>query len=138
MFKQEFILQVWRFALVGGVVTIFFMSLNWLLAPLLGEVGAYFVAYPWPVILHFCLNKWWTFRDQRAVEVFQVSKYLGMTLLAFVIQTAIFKLLLAFTEMPSWLASGLASAGQVVIAFLVLRAWVFGASKKTPRANELG
>jgi putative flippase GtrA len=125
MFKQEFILKVIRFGVVGSTVTGAFMGLNWLFAPSLGPDLGYLVAYPLAVVLHFCLNKWWTFNDGSPVKKKQVGEYLLLTLVIFLIQTGIFKLLLHFTAMPSWLASGLATVAQMVLAFVVMQRRVF-------------
>jgi putative flippase GtrA len=125
MFKQELVLQVARFALVGGIVTATFMGLNKLLGPRLGKNGAFLAAYPPAVALHFCLNKWWTFGSQGGTTVQEASHYLELTLVAFAIQWIVFQLLTRFTRMRPWLASGAATAAQMVIAFVVMRAWIF-------------
>lgn len=122
-------LKVARFGVVGGAVTAFFMGLNWLLAPRLGADVAFLAAYPPTVLLHFCLNKWWTFRDQSEVGRRQVSEYLLMTVAAFIIQAGGFKLLTTFTPMPSWLASGVSTVAQVVLAFVVMHLRVFASAR---------
>ena len=122
-------LRVLRFGLVGGTVTSFFMGLNWLLAPRLGADGAFLTAYPPTVLLHFSLNKWWTFRDQSAVGRRQVSEYLLMTLVAFLIQAGGFKLLVHFTPMASWLASGVSTVAQMALAFAVMQLRVFSSAR---------
>lgn len=125
MFKPELIRRVLRFATVGGLVTGVFMGLNWLLAPRLGADRAYFAAYPVAVGLHFCLNKWWTFGNQGAPRRRQISEYLVMTLVAFLIQTAVFKALMYFTPVPSWLASGMATVAQMALSFVVMHRRIF-------------
>ena len=125
MFKQELILRVLRFAIVGGGVTTVFMGLNWLFAPKLGAEGAYLAAYPLAVALHFCLNKWWTFEDQGTVKKKQAAQYLALMLVAFLIQTAVFKALLHYTSTASWLASGIATVAQMALSFLVMQRRVF-------------
>jgi putative flippase GtrA len=125
MFKPELVRRVFRFAIVGGVVMLVFMGLNWLLAPLLGADAAFFAAYAPAVALHFCLNKWWTFGSTRTDSGRQVGEYLLMVLATFLIQTAVFKLLMHFTPLPSWLAAGAANAAQMVITFLVMQRRIF-------------
>lgn len=124
-------LRVLRFGLVGGTVTSFFMGLNWLLAPRLGTDQAFLVAYPPTVLLHFCLNKWWTFRDQSEVGRRQISEYLLMTVVAFLMQAGGFKLLTSFTPMPSWLASGVSTIAQMALAFVTMHLRVFAAARLT-------
>jgi putative flippase GtrA len=118
-----------RFGLVGGVVTLVFMGLNWLFAPKLGANLAYLAAYPLAVGLHFCLNKWWTFADKGGVKKRQVSEYLVMMLVAFLIQTTVFKVLIHFTGIAPWLASGVATVAQMALAFLVMQRRIFAPSK---------
>ena len=125
MFKPELVRRVIRFALVGGIVMLVFMGLNWLLAPRLGPDIAFFAAYVPAVTLHFCLNKWWTFGSNRTDAGKQVGEYLLMVFVTFLIQTAVFKLLLHFTPLPSWLAAGAANAAQMVITFLVMQRRIF-------------
>jgi putative flippase GtrA len=132
MFKQEFILRVLRFGIVGALVTGVFMALNWLFAPHLGPDLGYLAAYPLAVGLHFCLNKWWTFGDRGAVKPRQVSEYLVMMAVAFLIQTAVFKALIHFTATPSWLASGIATVAQMVLAFLFMQRRVFAPAASRP------
>jgi putative flippase GtrA len=129
MLQLEFMRRVLRFGLVGTTVTLFFMGLNWLLAPRLGTDVAFFAAYPPTVALHFSLNKWWTFRDRSAMRSKQVSEYLAMTVVAFLIQSAVFKLLMHFTPLASWLASGVATVAQMALAFLVMQFRVFGTAR---------
>ena len=102
-----------------------FTGLNWLLAPTLGEDPAFLVAYVPAVALHFCLNKWWTFGNERNDTARQVGEYLLMVLVTFVIQAGIFKLLTTFSPLPSWIAAGAANLGQMVVSFLVMQRRVF-------------
>lgn len=137
MFKQEFIFRVLRFGMVGALVTGVFMALNWLFAPRLGPDLAYLAAYPLAVGLHFCLNKWWTFGDRGGVRTRQISEYLLMMVIAFAIQTAVFKALIHFTNTPSWLASGIATVAQMVMSFLFMQRRVFaGGTPKHAGAAE--
>ena len=61
------------------------------------------------VALHFCLNKWWTFGSKREDTGRQVGEYLLMVFVTFLIQAGVFKLLTAFTPLPSWLAAAAAN-----------------------------
>ena len=129
MFKQEFVRRVLRFGVVGVVVMLVFMALNWLFAPRLGVNLAYLAAYPLAVGLHFVLNRCWTFGDRREVRTRQVSEYLAMMLAAFLIQTAVFKLLIHFTPLVPWLAAGAATSAQVALSFVVMHKRVFNAGQ---------
>ena len=129
MFSKELMVQVLRFALVGGLVTGVFMGLNALLGPRLGKNGAFLAAYPPAVALHFCLNKWWTFANVGAPGARQTSEYVLLTAVAFGLQWGVFQLLTKYTRMKPWVASGAATVAQMAIAFFAMRAWVFAAGR---------
>jgi putative flippase GtrA len=132
MFKPELIRRVVRFGAVGGLVMLVFMGLNWLLEPRLGRDGAFLVAYPPAVLLHFCLNKWWTFGCARSDSGRQVGEYLLMVLVTFVIQAVVFKALTHFTPLPSWLAAGAANLAQMAVTFLVMQNRIFAPAADAP------
>ncbi len=118
-------LRLVRFGIVGGLVTLVFMALNWIFALRLGATPAYLAAYPLAVAVHFCLNKWWTFGDRSALRRRQLGEYAAMMLAAFLIQTAVFESLTHFTPVVPWLASGLAAAAQMTLSFLFMQRRVF-------------
>ncbi len=117
-----------RFGLVGGTVTAVFMGLNALFGRWMEPDPAYLAAYPLAVGLHFILSKWWTFGDRSAVRPRQVTEYLVLMAVAFVIQTVVFKGLVYFTPIRPWIASGLATVLQMGISFLTMQRRVFAAS----------
>jgi putative flippase GtrA len=123
--QQDLLFQVARFAFVGGIVTATFMGLNKLLGIKLGKNAAFLAAYPPAVALHYCLNKWWTFGSQTRATTQETSHYLVLMIVAFFIQWSVFRLILRFTKMRPWLASGAATAAQMVIAFVAMRLWIF-------------
>lgn len=123
--RHQLVLKLARFGVVGAAVTLAFMGLNWWFAPTLGADLAYLAAYPLAVGLHFCLNKWWTFAERGGVKKRQLSEYLGMMVVAFVIQTAVFKILIHFTAIAPWLASGVATVAQMALSFLVMQRRIF-------------
>lgn len=133
MFKHELIFRALRFGVVGGAVTIVFMGLNWWFADRGFSADlAYLAAYPLAVALHFGLSKWWTFGDRGAVRTRQVSEYLVMMVVVFLIQTAVFKALTHFTSLAPWLASGVATVAQMVLAFLAMYRRVFAPVTPSP------
>lgn len=131
MLKSGLLPKLFRFGVVGVVVTGSFMGLNWLFGRWIGPDLGYLAAYPLAVGLHFCLNKWWTFRQRTEVQTRQVSAYLGLMVAAFLVQTAVFKALIHFTATPPWLASGIASVAQMALSFIVMQRHVF-ATKAAP------
>ena len=125
MNRTELLWKLARFAVVGAGVMLFFMGLNWLLAPFLGEQGAFLAAYPPALGLHFLLNKWWTFGCTRSDSVRQVSEYLVMAAITFALQWAIFSLVVYTTAAPSWIAAGMANVGQMLVTFVIMNKRVF-------------
>jgi putative flippase GtrA len=125
MLKDELIQNLLRFIVVGGVVTLTFMALNKLFGPRLGKNRAFFAAYPPAVLLHFCLNKWWTFGSDGAATPRQITHYLILMVTALAIQWSVFHLLTRYSKMRPWIASGAATAAQMAIAFVAMQTWIF-------------
>lgn len=122
---RELLLKLLRFGVAGGLVTVLFMALNWWFGRWLSTDLAYFAAYPIAVGFHFCLSKWWTFADRTSVRTRQFTEYLAMMVLAFAIQTAVFKGLTHYWAVPGWLASGVAAIVQMAFSFLMMQCRIF-------------
>lgn len=116
-----------RFAVVGLVVMLVFMGLNWLLGHGLGKQAAFLLSYPPALGLHFCLNRRWTFGCRRPDLHRQVRDYLAMVVATFLIQWAVFSALEAWTPLPGWIAAGVANAAQIAVTFVVMQRRVFAA-----------
>ncbi len=119
--------QLFRFGVVGGTVTLTFMGLNHLIGRWCGKNLAFLLAYPPAVLLHFALNKWWTFEEQSQATAHQTGQYLLMTAVAFAIQWSMFQALTRWLKVRAWLASGVATVAQMSLAYLAMRLWVFAA-----------
>lgn len=127
MLTRDLFVRLSRFAVVGGAVAVSFMALNWVFERGVGKQVAFFLAYPPSVLLHFCLNKWWTFGCRRSDTRRQVGEYLVMVAVAFVIQWGVFKALSVLTAWPGWLEAGLANVAQMALTFMVMQRRIFGA-----------
>jgi putative flippase GtrA len=114
-----------RYAVVGGLVMGVFTGLNWLLGHFFGKDVSFVLAYPPAVALHFWLNKKWTFGCTRTDAGRQVSEYLVMVLITFIIQAIVFKALTTTTSLPGWAAAGAANAAQMAITFFAMQFRVF-------------
>jgi len=123
--KPELIRRLLRFAVVGAIVMIFFMGMNWLLGRVLSPTAAFLVAYPPALGLHFALNKWWTFGCERTDTGRQVSEYLVMVVITFVVQYAFFWLAHDRLGLAGWLSAGVANAAQMALSFLIMQRRVF-------------
>ena len=111
-----------------------FIGLNWLLGHRFGKDASFIMAYPPAVSLHFWLNKRWTFGCARTDFHRQVSEYLLMVLITFLIQAAVFKLLTALTSLPGWAAAGAANAAQMAITYFAMHLRIF---RKVPADLDL-
>jgi putative flippase GtrA len=121
-----------RFATVGIAVMVVFMGLNWLFGRSMGAQAAFLCAYPPALLLHFLLNKLWTFEDRGKVSGRQVREYVFMVGVTFAIQWAAFTAVRAWTTWPAWAAAGLANVAQMAASFLLMQARVF--ALRSPRA----
>ena len=114
-----------RFALVGLVVMAVFMALNWIFSHRMSGQAAFFCAYPPALLLHFFLNKIWTFENRQKVDSAQLSAYFMMVLVTFVIQWCVFSAIRAWTHLENWIAAGVANVSQMIIGFLFMKLKVF-------------
>jgi putative flippase GtrA len=117
--------RILRYAIVGGLVMVVFTSLNWILGHQFGRDTSFVIAYPPAVALHFWLNKKWTFGCTRTDAKRQLSEYLIMVLVTFLIQAAVFKALSISTSLPGWVAAGVANAAQMTITFFAMQFRIF-------------
>lgn len=125
MLKSIPIKRLVRFATVGLVVMAWFMGLNWALARWASPTGAFLLAYPPALALHYSLNKWWTFGCERTDHARQVSEYLVMVAVTFVVQYAFFWLVHDRLGLVGWLAAGVANAAQMALSFVIMQRRVF-------------
>jgi putative flippase GtrA len=119
------VLRVIRFAVVGLTVMVAFMGLNALFGLWLGPHAAFLCAYVPAVLLHFSLNKWWTFTDRRPIDARQVREYVIASIITFLIQWPVFTLAHQVVGLPGWLAAGVANGAQMVVSFVLLQWRVF-------------
>jgi putative flippase GtrA len=114
-----------RYGVVGGIVMVVFGGLNWIFGHWFGKDVSFVLAYPPAVSLHFWLNKKWTFGCTRTDAGRQVSEYLVMVGITFLIQAAVFKVLTATTQLPGWAAAVCANAAQMTVTFFAMQFRIF-------------
>lgn len=134
--KPELVRRLARFAVVGAIVMLFFTGLNWLFGRWMGATAAFLLAYPPAVTLHFLLSKWWTFGCERADVSRQVSEYLAMVALTFVVQYAFFWLANSALGLPGWLSAGIANAAQMALTFLIMQRRIFARRAEAERVQS--
>jgi putative flippase GtrA len=118
-----------RFGIVGVTVMVFFTGLNWLFGHWLGKDASFILAYPPAVGLHFWLNRTWTFASTRTDSARQVSEYLLMVFVTFLVQAAVFKGLTTATTIPGWAAAGISNLAQMLLTFLAMQFRVFRSAR---------
>jgi len=129
--KPELVRRLIRFGVVGGGVAVFFMGLNKFFGLWTGTWPAYFLSYPPALALHYSLNKWWTFGCERTDTARQVSEYLVMVGITFVVQSGFFWLAHDRLGLAGWLSAGFANVAQMALSFVLMQRRVFaGADRK--------
>lgn len=122
---RELILKLIRFGVVGLTVMVTFTALNWLFGHWMPASVAFLVAYPPALLLHYLLNKRWTFRHAQATRSTQVAEYLYTVLVTFLIQWPVFLLASKVFGWKAWVAAGVANLAQMSVSFLMLQVRVF-------------
>ena len=117
--------KLMRFALVGFLVMGVFMALNWALGRFMNEQAAFLSAYPAALILHFYLNKIWTFENHEKVNSKQLITYALTVLITFMIQWSVFTFCRIWTLWPAWIIAGFANISQMAISYLMMKLKVF-------------
>lgn len=125
MIQPELFWKLLRFGAVGGAVMLFFAGENWILRHWFGTQASFLIAYPPAIGLHFLLNKYWTFGDTKSTGTRQVSEYLVMVAVTFVIQWLVYTAVVKWTSIPSPLAACIANAAQIAITFVVMNRRIF-------------
>lgn len=123
--SPELMRRLLRYAVVGLVVMAVFTSLNALFGMRFGRDMSFVLAYPPAVGLHFWQNKHWTFGCRRTDAKRQLSEYLVMVAVTFLIQASVFWVLTRFTNLPGWVAAAGANGAQMIITFLAMQYRIF-------------
>jgi putative flippase GtrA len=131
-------IQFVRFGLVGGTVMAFSMLLVGVMVRGIGlpPQGAFLLAYPPALALHFFLNKAWTFRDKRPTNARHLGNYVLSVVVTFLIQWPVFTALQSGLRLPGEIATGGANISQMFVSFLFLRLRVFRGSAAEAIARE--
>ena len=118
-----------RFCLVGGFVCLVDLAMLWLWSrftpPMVAVSAAYFIA----VTVHFCLNKWWVFRNQSTAVGAQVFKYALTVAACWLCTVAIFSLSLHWLTTNIFVAKIIAVPPATLLSFALMRWFVFEQKK---------
>lgn len=134
MLKQELILKLARFALVGTLVAGVHSLLIWYFH---GHVGlgprtSYWAGYFPAITVHFCLTKWWTFRCQRRDLVRQLVRYALAAALGSAVQFAAYHTALVLVTANPNLAYLIAAGVSMGLSFVLMQWQVFGPAPIPP------
>ena len=114
-----------RFGLVGGFVCLVDLAMLWLFSRFTPPVVAVSVAYFIAVTVHFCLNKWWVFRNQSTAVGLQVLKYALTVAACWLCTVAVFSLSLRWVTMNIFIAKIIAVPPTTLLSFVMMRWFVF-------------
>ena len=114
-----------RFGLVGGFVCLVDLAMLWLFSRFTPPVVAVSVAYFIAVTVHFCLNKWWVFRNQSTAVGAQVLKYALTVAACWLCTVAVFSLSLRWVTMNIFIAKIIAVPPTTLLSFVMMRWFVF-------------
>jgi putative flippase GtrA len=120
-----------RFCVVGGTVTALNLGLLTLFALHFRPNVSFLLAYFPSILLHFALNKWWTFRCERSDFRRQLAQYLAVAGLNFLINFTLYNAALHWLTPSALLANLLALPASMVAGYLLFRRHVFLAQARS-------
>lgn len=116
--------QIAMFLVVGAVCYGVYLVAFKALRTVTPDVVALTIAYVASVLLHFSLNKAFTFRTAPPLHGRMVTRYLAVVAINYVVSTTIGLSLLKYGVVP-FLALGIAIAATTALGFVLIRQWVF-------------
>jgi putative flippase GtrA len=123
--RQAIFPKVTRAGVAGATVAALnFVSL-WILVHFFGPRVSFSLAFLIALAAHFALSKFWTFRDRSAAWGRQISQYLIVAMISYLIQLAVFQSALSFLGLPVLGANAVAILVGAVVGFLLMHSWVF-------------
>lgn len=114
-----------RFCVVGGTVAVFNLGLLALCARFFRPNVSFLLAYLPSILLHFGLNKWWTFRCERSDMRRQLVQYLVVVGLNFAINFTLYNVALHWLSSNALLANLLALPASMFVGYVLFSRHVF-------------
>ena len=132
--KQDLILKLARFAVVGVLVAGVHSALIWYFHSVagLGPRTSFWAGYFPAVTTHFCLTKWWTFRCQRRDLIRQLGHYALAAALSAAVQFTVYHTALVLVTSNVNLAYLIAAAVGMGLSFVLMQWKVFGSVPVEP------
>ena len=125
MLKQELIMKLARFGVTGGLSAVTLIGLTQLFANFYGKQIGFLLAYPFALLIHFALNKWWTFGSRERVTGRQVRDYALLSVATFLLQWSVFTAVVTWTKAPLKVATLCSIASQLALSFIIMERRVF-------------
>jgi putative flippase GtrA len=113
----------------GATVTALNFASLWILVHFFGPRVSFSLAFLIALAAHFTLSKFFTFRDRSSAWVRQISQYLIVAAISYVIQLAVFQSALSFLGLPVLGANAAAVLVGTIVGFLLMHSWVFSGNQ---------
>ena len=135
MERQAIFPKVTRAGVTGAAVAALNFAALWILVHLFGPRVSFSLAFLIALAAHFVLSKVWTFRDRSAAWGRQISQYLVVALISYLIQLAVFQSAMSFLGLRVFAANAVAVLVGAVVGFLLMHSWVFPGNRmpRSPR-----
>jgi len=125
MLDRVFNREIAKFLTVGAIAAAVDFSALFAASRMMGPTAAFLVAYPAGVITHFLLNKYWTFGCARRDFAKQIVQYAGTVVAAFLVQSAVYAVVVRWSGGNVLLAKACAIPPSTVVCYLLLKLGVF-------------
>jgi putative flippase GtrA len=93
------------------------------------------IAFLIALAAHFTFSKFWTFRDRSAAWGRQISQYLLVAMMNYLIQLAVFQSAMSFLGMRVFGANAMAILVGAAVGFLLMHSWVFSINRMPQSPN---
>jgi putative flippase GtrA len=117
--------KILRFCLTGGFVFGVDMAMLWLWSKFTPVRVAVTAAYIIAVTVHFCLNKWWVFRNRSETNDAQIFKYVLTVGASYLCMISSFSMALRFLTANIFVAKLIALPPTTALGFLMMKLFVF-------------
>jgi putative flippase GtrA len=127
--RQAIFPKVTRAGVTGAAVAALNFVALWILVHFFGPRVSFSLAFLIALAAHFTLSKFWTFRDRSAAWGRQISQYLVVALISYLVQLAVFQSAMSFLGLRVFAANAVAILVGAVVGFLLMHSWVFSSNR---------
>ncbi|UIJ71062.1 GtrA family protein [Aurantimonas sp. HBX-1] len=129
--RRNGLLQFARYVGVGGATALVYFGLIFLTVELLqlGHLLAVSISYIAAITFHFLANKALTFRSREANVLREVTRYICVALVNYVITLIVVHLVVDSAGQSTYLGAAMAIAATLGLGFGMTKFWVFQHSR---------